>query len=129
MIKKVLIAFSIVTLLLLVGSVGYFFQLTEGDTQKAKLISTQHSMESISLALTMFQLSEGRLPTEDEGIKILHSKGILTDLEVDSWGNPFVYSIDTTVEGQFKIESYAADSKKGGDGSAADLSLEKNVFE
>lgn len=97
----------------------------------AQVKTTKSQIESLSSNIERMRLDIGRYPTAEEGLRVLIEKpqtnaekwaGPYLPKEVlpkDGWGNEFVYQIDETWG--FRIVSYGADAKPGGEGENADL--------
>lgn len=97
----------------------------------AQVKTTNAQLSLLSSSVDQFKLAMGRFPTADEGLKVLLERP-QTDGEKwsgpylnkesipkDGWGNPFVYQIDE--KWGYRIISYGADNKPGGEGENADL--------
>jgi len=98
----------------------------------AKVRTARLQIANLVSAVDIFRTDTGRLPTKEEGLEVLiHSP---TDgvewlgpylakdhVPLDPWNHPYVYEADPQ-SGHFAVISYGADGKKGGEGSAKDLS-------
>ena len=104
-----------------------------GQTDKARVKTTQATLKVLHEQVMMFKLDTGRFPTEEEGLKALVEKpsdvenwepgGYLQTTKVpkDAWGNEFVYQLNPESGKPFVIISYGADRQEGGEGNDADL--------
>lgn len=103
-----------------------------GQMDRAKVDLARLQLKQVDNALLLFQLDTGRYPTADEGLGVLVSapgnldgwrgpylrgdKGLL-----DPWGHGLSFS--TSTEGAYVLTSLGSDGRAGGDGTAADVSL------
>lgn len=100
-----------------------------GRVGKAKSTTAATQIENIVSAVELYQLDNGRYPTNEQGLGVLIDppqdnanwdgpymrKGIVP---LDPWGNPYRYAI--TGE-QFTIGSYGRDNAEGGEGEDRDI--------
>lgn len=104
--------------------VGY---LGSSKAQTAKI-----QIESLSAALQLYRVDNGRYPTTSEGLRALVERPAsapswngpyLTKREVprDPWGRDYAYRAPTE-SGSFEITTLGADNQKGGTGENADIS-------
>ena len=106
-----------------------------GQLDRAKVDVAQLQLCQLQNALTLFELDNRRFPTAEEGLNALltapteagawrgpylKNAGLLAD----PWGRPVSYTRDEM--GYYVLGSAGADGKLGGDGAAADLSLDQS---
>ncbi|OHD14614.1 MAG: hypothetical protein A2086_15590 [Spirochaetes bacterium GWD1_27_9] len=126
-IKKINYGFSLMETLIWVGIVGIFVGLVGiagfAFWDRAKVRACVQEMKIYSAALMDYSETEGGLPTNEEGLKILLEKGYVTKTKfLDPWQNAYVYT--QTDDGQgFMIKSLGSDKKEGGAGTAKDLTV------
>jgi general secretion pathway protein G len=82
----------------------------------AKLAATQTDLQSLSIALSTFQVDTGRLPTTTEGLSALLTPSpalpngpYIQRRAIDPWGNPYVYRPLTPTT--FDLRSAGPDGK------------------
>ena len=105
---------------------------------KAKMAATSAQFEIFRVALSIYRFDQGRLPTQEQGLKALCEKprippvpehypeqeGYLESRTVplDQWGNQYVYLVPGSKGERYEIISYGADGEPGGEGENADRS-------
>jgi len=127
-------AFTLLELLVVIAILGMLAAFVvpavvgKKDESQRKLTCTQ--MAGIEDTLETFKMDNSIYPDTEEGLKALLSNPdeekypqyphspYYKKLPKDSWGMPFVYI--KTGDG-FKLMSYAADRKEGGEDSAEDI--------
>ena len=130
-------AFTLVEIMAVVIIIGLLAAVAArnfmGQTDKARVKTTQATLKVLHEQVMMFKLDTGRFPTEEEGLKALVEKpsdvenwepaGYLQSTKVpkDAWGNEFVYQLNPESGKPFVIISYGADRQEGGEGYDADL--------
>ncbi|ANH71611.1 type II secretion system major pseudopilin GspG [Ralstonia insidiosa] len=100
---------------------------------EARIIAAKQDIASISQALKLYRLDNGRYPTTEQGIGALVAKpttepipnnwkagGYLERLPKDPWGHPYQY-LNPGVRGEVDIFSFGADGQPGGTGNDADI--------
>ncbi|WP_370399925.1 type II secretion system major pseudopilin GspG [Sulfitobacter sp. JB4-11] len=125
----VLVMISIVAALIVPNVIG------RPDEARATVASTD--MRSIANALQIYRLDNGSYPTSAQGLSALAERpvsppiprtwpdgGYLSEVPVDPWGTPYVY---TASGSQFALMSLGADAAPGGDGANADIPLRDRV--
>ncbi len=133
-------AFSLIELLIVIAILGLLVAAVAPSLMdrfgKAKKDLTCTQMGQISLALDMFKLDNGVLPSTDEGLQALISNPDQDKypnygtspyfkngkMPKDAWGREFEY-INTGES--FDLISLGADRKEGGDGESADIYFSK----
>ena len=105
-----------------------------GRQEQAQIQKAQIDIQNLSGALTMYKLDNYSFPSTNQGLDALVKKpsgspeaknwrsGYVTRLPKDPWGNDYVYLQPGASGNDYDIISYGADSKKGGSGSAEDIS-------
>lgn len=105
-----------------------------GQAEKAKSQTASTQVKMLTGAVKTMRLDIGRLPSQDEGLKLLVDKPTdpklvrswsgpyLEDaLPDDPWGNPYQYAPEPTGGQPFALYSLGADGKPGGEGDDADV--------
>ncbi|AGH85638.1 MULTISPECIES: type II secretion system major pseudopilin GspG [Ralstonia solanacearum species complex] len=100
---------------------------------EARIIAAKQDIASISQALKLYRLDNGRYPTTEQGLAALVTKpttepvpnnwkggGYLERLPKDPWGHPYQY-LNPGVRGEVDIFSYGADGQPGGTANDADI--------
>ena len=96
--------------------------------QARHIVSTQ-DLQSISLAISLFELDHGFLPPNPNGLAILvnpetlfqdnqYTTPYLSRLPIDPWGTPYYY--EKINDRNYRICTLGADSALGGSGDQAD---------
>ncbi|MCM2680891.1 type II secretion system major pseudopilin GspG [Echinimonas agarilytica] len=101
-----------------------------GKAQTQKAVSDIAKLEEI---LDMYKLDNHRYPTTEQGLEALVERptsspeprnypeeGYLRRLEVDPWGNPYLYESPGT-NGKVDIYTLGADGEEGGEDADADI--------
>ena len=100
--------FTLLEILLVVVIIGMLVSVAvvrlSGSSQKARLVATQHQIDSYKTALGVYELDNGLFPTTEQGLQSLITqppggslpnwKGPYLDPPVirpDPWGHPYVY--------------------------------------
>lgn len=133
--------FSLLEMLIVVAIMGLIATLVltkiGGVFGKSQVKITKAQLEIASHAVERFKLDMNRYPTQEEGLAVLITApanasgwdGPYFDKETlpkDGWGNPLIYERDSSGSGwAFRIKSYGADGKPGGEGEDADLDSRK----
>jgi len=100
---------------------------------EARRVAAKTDIRTITDALKLYRLDNGRYPTQEQGLQALVQKptvepvpanwkdgGYLERLPNDPWGNPYEY-LNPGVHGEVDVFSYGADGKPGGEGNDADV--------
>lgn len=132
-------AFSLFELLIVLAIIGLLAALVlprfSDAFGKGQRKSTEAQLSSLTSAVEAFKLDHGRYPTQQEGLSVLINRP--TDVEeanwkpylaketlpMDGWKRPFIYRTDDKFG--FRIISFGADGKEGGEGEDADLDNRK----
>lgn len=109
--------FSLLELLLVLVILGLLagvaaFNLV-GAGEKARVRTTEQSMDTIKGAIDSFQIEKGRVPNT---LEELFGSGLLdaTKSRTDAWSRAFYYSPEASIEGQnFRLISYGKDGQLG----------------
>ena len=96
---------------------------------EARIIAAKQDIASISQALKLYRLANGRYPTTEQGISALVTKpttepipnnwkggGYLERLPKDPWGHPYQY-LNPGVRGEVVCFSFGAVGQAGGSGN------------
>ncbi|MBN2584554.1 MAG: type II secretion system major pseudopilin GspG [Planctomycetes bacterium] len=102
--------------------------------QKARVNAAKAQIATFDQALELFQMDNGRYPTQEEGLDALvHEpadavdyppRGYLKLPEIprDPWNNDYIYVLRDTEDGQeYAVISYGQGGQQGGEKFAADL--------
>lgn len=128
--------FTLIEVMIVVAILGVLATLVVvsvgGQDDKARQAAAKSDLQAISQALDLFKLDNFRYPTTDQGLEALVDKpdnarnwpegGYLRKSPTDPWENPYVY-ISPGVDGPYDLYSMGADGAEGGEGPAADISL------
>jgi general secretion pathway protein G len=103
---------------------------------RARMTAAVTQIKTLRSALEIYRLEQGRLPTQEQGLKSLCEKPTLSPIPVtypadgyldsrklplDPWGHEYAYLVPGPRGTTFEIISYGADGQEGGDGDNADL--------
>jgi len=107
-----------------------FIMLQQEMMKQQGAMSTKATIKTLDTAMHIFAIDTGRFPTEEEGLMALAQKPANADwwkgpyikdyMPKDAWNRDFVYEVDADGK-KFKIISYGADGKEGGEGPNKDL--------
>ena len=107
--------------------------INPGDNEAEVKMHNTAAYAQINLGLTRFQSTCGRLPSNSEGLAVLHSTGpapegcahknyiLKARMLKDYYQNYYHYEIDEG--GSYKVLSLGMDKAKGGEGKNADVDL------
>lgn len=96
----------------------------EAASANAPEVTAKSDIEAISIQIRTFEILNGRLPTETEGIpalviqpeaKLPNWKQLLQAVPKDPWGGAYVYRIDKHSRHGFVVYSLGPDSKSDRD--------------
>jgi general secretion pathway protein G len=99
--------------------------------RKAKQDTAKLQLESLAQAVDYFQIDLGRLPSPEEGLKVLRERPanesrwdgpyVKKDVSLtDPWGETYLYK-SPGEHGAFDIYTLGSDKRAGGEGEARDL--------
>jgi general secretion pathway protein G len=128
---ELLIVIAILGMLAVVGTLQLMSYLDRARTDTARL-----QIDQLAAALNLFRIDVGRLPTNEEGLKILVEQPqavegwrgpYLTKPEAirDPWGRLFLYRQPGS-HGPYDLMSYGADAQAGASGDAEIVNWQKN---
>jgi general secretion pathway protein G len=104
---------------------------------KARVTTAIAQIKTFRQALEMYRMEQGRLPSQEQGIRALCEKPILPPvpqsypadgymesrkLPLDPWGHEYVYIVPGSKSESYEIITYGADGEPGGTGESADIS-------
>ncbi len=102
---------------------------------RARIDKAQTDIRILEQALELYRLDMFSYPSEQEGLKALIEKpsnnkfsdryrqgGYIRKLELDPWGNDYLYEKPGKNNNPFEIISLGADGRKGGEGLDKDIS-------
>ncbi len=128
--------FSLLEMLVVLAIIGLLVALfaprLTGAFAGGQVKTTKAQLQQLSTAIEEFRMTMKRLPTEEEGLRVLVERPEgdsdsewrnflgMRELPKDAWGNDFVYSLDDP-DFDYVILSYGSDGRPGGEGDASDL--------
>jgi len=104
---------------------------------KARKAAAVMQVKTLKAALEMYRMEQGHLPTQEQGLKALCEKPVLSPipetypgdgylesrkLPVDPWGHEYVYLVPGSRGESFEIICYGADGREGGEAENTDIS-------
>ena len=108
---------EIMVVIVILGLLATAVVLTvDGYLDKAKENRARSDIATIVSAIDLYKLSNGRLPTMDEGIDKLPLKN-----KLDPWGRRYEYRVPGVSE-PYEVYTLGADGVEGGTGINADIS-------
>ena len=106
-----------------------------GRSDQAKVTIAKTQMRNIANALDMYRLDNSHYPSTQQGLEALVNRpsgspdpsnwnpdGYLDSVPVDPWDNEYQYI--NLGSSDYDLFSYGADGNQGGEGDAADISVE-----
>ena len=129
---EILVVLIIITILATIVGVNVVRKPGEARTAAARV-----QIKSIQTALQMYRTEQGRLPTQEQGLKALCEKPTVAPIPekypdepylgsskvpLDPWGHEYIYLCPGSKGEKYEIISYGSDGEQGGKGDAADLS-------
>ncbi|NTX05574.1 type II secretion system protein GspG [Myxococcus sp. CA040A] len=77
-------------------------------------------LKNIQSAIRLYQRKTGQLPMHSNGLQLLVDHGVLDELPLDPWNNPYQY----TLRGAWvELRSLGSDGVGGGEGNERDIEL------
>lgn len=128
--------FTLIEVMIVVAILGILATLVVvsigGKQDQALVTATKSDLQAIKTALDLYKLDNYKYPTTEQGLEALVVRpdtarnwpegGYLSKVPVDKWDNPYVY-ISPGANGPFDLYSLGADGAEGGEGTAADISI------
>ena len=103
----------------------YFAQIGKSEITTAKA-----QLDALAKAVDTFRLDVGRFPTAEEGLQVLLNRPeslpgwngpyLTKGIPQDPWRHAYIYQFPVG-NGDFQVQSYGKDGKRGGAGEDADL--------
>ena len=106
-----------------------------GRSDQAKVTIAKTQMRNVANALDMYRLDSSHYPSTQQGLEALvnrpsgspepsnwNPEGYLDSVPVDPWDNEYQYI--NLGSSDYDLFSYGADGNQGGEGDAADISVE-----
>jgi general secretion pathway protein G len=129
--------FTLIEILVVVFIIGILAALIVpnimGRPDEARVIAARNDVRTLTGALKLYYLDNGRFPSTEQGLRALVAKperdpvprnwktgGYIEQLPVDPWGQPYQY-INPGIHGEIDVFSLGADNRPGGDGRNADV--------
>jgi general secretion pathway protein G len=104
-----------------------------GRPEEARRIAAKQDIASLTQALKLYRLDNGRYPSTEQGLQALVTRptttplapnwkegGYIERLPKDPWGHPYQY-LNPGLHGDIDVFSYGADGAPGGEGNDADI--------
>lgn len=127
---------EILVVLMIIGLLATVVAINVLPSQdRARIDKAQTDIRILEQALELYRLDMFSYPSEQEGLKALIEKpsnnkfsdryrqgGYIRKLELDPWGNDYLYERPGKNNNPFEIISLGADGRKGGEGLNKDIS-------
>ena len=127
---------EILVVLMIIGLLATVVAINVLPSQdRARIDKAQTDIRILEQALELYRLDMFSYPSEQEGLKALIEKpsnnkfsdryrqgGYIRKLELDPWGNNYLYERPGKNNNPFEIISLGADGRKGGEGLNKDIS-------
>ncbi len=127
---------EILVVLMIIGLLAAVVAINVLPSQdRARIDKAQTDIRILEQALELYRLDMFSYPSEQEGLKALIEKpsnnkfsdryrqgGYIRKLELDPWGNDYLYERPGKNNNPFEIISLGADGRKGGEGLDKDIS-------
>ena len=127
---------EILVVLMIIGLLATVVAINVLPSQdRARIDKAQTDIRILEQALELYRLDMFSYPSEQEGLKALIEKpsnnkfsdryrqgGYVRKLELDPWGNDYLYERPGKNNNPFEIISLGADGRKGGEGLDKDIS-------
>ena len=137
--KSLEIGFSLIEILVVLMIIGLLATVVAINVlpsqDRARIDKAQTDIRILEQALELYRLDMFSYPSEQEGLKALIEKpsnnkfsdryrqgGYIRKLELDPWGNDYLYERPGKNNNPFEIISLGADGRKGGEGLDKDIS-------
>ncbi|MBA53140.1 MAG: type II secretion system protein GspG [Pseudomonadales bacterium] len=128
--------FTLIEVMIVVAILGVLATLVvvniSGSQDTANVNATKSNLQAVSQALDLYKLDNYRYPTTDQGLQALVEKpdnarnwpngGYLKKMPADAWDQEFIY-LSPGTDGPYDLFSLGADGAEGGEGPAADISV------
>ena len=108
----------VITIIALFSAIAYQRLTPALDEGRKTAAKTQ--IESLSAATQLFNIENGRFPSQEEGIDALR-RYLQKDIPLDPWKRPYVYRFPGQHGPEPDIICYGADGEEGGEGPNADI--------
>lgn len=129
--------FTLVELVVVVAIIailaGVVVQRVMDRPADAKIVRAKADIATLSSALQLYKVDNIQYPSSDQGLKALvtkptlapepknyKTKGYITKLPQDPWGNDYLY-LSPGQHDEFDLYSLGSDGVTGGEGEAADI--------
>lgn len=131
--------FTLIEIMVVVVIIGILAALIAprviGRTDDARVVAARQDIAQLMSALKLYDLDNGRYPTNDQGLQALIAKptvepippnwkqgGYLDNatLHMDPWGHPYQY-LNPGLHGEIDVMSFGRDGQPGGEGPDADI--------
>jgi general secretion pathway protein G len=119
-------AFTLIELLLVLVILGLLAGIVvpklAGRKEQANVAKAKADIANYKMALSNFEVDNGRFPTTDEGLKALvekpadmsNWKGYVEKISDDPWGHPYVYRFTGNEPKAYDLFSMGPDGNEGG---------------
>jgi general secretion pathway protein G len=123
---ELMVVLLILALLASIAAPQVMKHLSKAKSQTAKI-----QVDALTAAVNYFQIDTGRLPTNEEGLKVLNERPAnepkwdgpyvqKQDSLIDPWGNPYLYK-HPGKHHDIDVYTLGSDGKEGGEGDASDI--------
>ena len=108
----------VITIIALFSAIAY--QRLTPALDEGRRVAAKTQIESLSAATQLFNIENGRFPSQEEGVGALR-RYLQKDIPLDPWKRPYVYRYPGQHGPEPDIICYGADGEEGGEGSNADI--------
>lgn len=124
--------FTMLELLIVLVILGLLTSLVApqmlGKVDSSKQKSAIAQMQMLTTALDTYRLDVGQYPQQLSELTSSQANGwdgpyLPSSVPADPWGNPYDYSINSSLPRGYSLQSFGADGKSGGSDAAEDVVL------
>ena len=108
----------VITIIALFSAIAY--QRLTPALDEGRRVAAKTQIESLSAATQLFNIENGRFPSQEEGVSALR-RYLQKDIPLDPWKRPYIYRYPGQHGPEPDIICYGADGEEGGEGSNADI--------
>ena len=108
----------VITIIALFSAIAY--QRLTPALDEGRKVAAKSQIESLSAATQLFNIENGRFPTQEEGIDSLRPY-LQKDIPDDPWKRPYIYRYPGQHGPEPDIMCFGADGTEGGEGPNADI--------
>jgi general secretion pathway protein G len=135
--NKTSLGFTLIEVMVVILIIGVLAALVVPKVMsrpdEARITAARQDVATITQALNLYKLDNGRYPTTEQGLLALVKKpsispvpanwkgdGYLDRVPRDPWGTPYQY-LQPGIHGSIDVFSLGADQASGGEGNDADI--------